>query len=430
MGAVDPAEIAPSPSAPDGAARRVSAMTRLLLKDELLDAQLLRAVGAAGYGGADLGECLATARRIDESDLGSWFEQWSTTARMVARLAESEAAAGNRVSARLAYLRASAYHRTAGVMLLGAPMDQRLVSAYRAQADLFTAAMGLMELPAGRIEIPFEDTTLPGYFLSATVDSGPRATVILTGGYDGTAEELYFANGAAALARGYNVLAFDGPGQGRVLTEQHRVIRADWENVITPVIDYALRRGDVDGDRMALIGLSLGAHLAPRAASAERRLADCVADCGAYDLYDAFLTRLPGPLANPALIGRKRVRGALAKILERLAAKPTAGWGLRRGMLVHGVDDPLTYIDALGEFTLKGRAAQIRCPTWVCSAEGDDISASAPQLVDDLTCEKTYVHFTAAEGANDHCEQATRALYHSKSFGWLDNKLHPADPGA
>ncbi len=41
-------------------------MGRLLLKDELLDAQLVRAVGAAGYGGADLGECLATARRIDE----------------------------------------------------------------------------------------------------------------------------------------------------------------------------------------------------------------------------------------------------------------------------------------------------------------------------------------------------------------------------
>jgi hypothetical protein len=88
-------------------------MTRLLLKDELLDAQLVRAVGTAGSGGADLGECLATARRIDEQDLDSWFEQWSATAGVVAELAEREAAAGNRESARLAYLRASTYHRTA-----------------------------------------------------------------------------------------------------------------------------------------------------------------------------------------------------------------------------------------------------------------------------------------------------------------------------
>jgi alpha-beta hydrolase superfamily lysophospholipase len=403
----------------------VPAVTRLFLKDELLDAQLVRAVGAAGYGGADLGECLLAAGRIDERDLGSWFEQWTATATAVGGLAEGEAVAGRCVSARLAFLRACTYHRTAGVMLLGQPLDQRLVSAYRAQADMFAAAMDLMELPVERIEIPFGNMALPGYFFCAAADGRPRATVILTGGYDGTVEELYFANGAAALARGYNVLAFDGPGQGRVLTEQRRVIRADWENVVTPVVDYALGRADVDGERIALIGLSFGAHLAPRAASGEHRLAACVADCGAYDLYDAFLARLPGPLANPKVLGRERVRLCLARILDRVAAKPTAGWALRRGMLVHGVDDPLAYVDALREFTLKDRASRIRCPTWVCSAESDDISASAPQLIDALTCEKTYVRFTAAEGADDHCEQAARRLYHARAFAWLDDRLAP-----
>ncbi len=58
-------------------------------------------------------------------------------------------------------------------------------------------------------------------------------------------------------------------------------------------------------------------------------------------------------------------------------------------------------------------------------AEGDDISASAPQLVGAMTCEKTYVHFTAAEGAGDHCQQGARALYHARSFAWLDDLLHP-----
>ena len=42
-------------------------MTHVALKDELLDAQLLRAIGAAAYGGSDVGECLATARRIAPS---------------------------------------------------------------------------------------------------------------------------------------------------------------------------------------------------------------------------------------------------------------------------------------------------------------------------------------------------------------------------
>ena len=403
-------------------------MSRLFLKNELLDAQLLRAVGTAGSGGADLGECLATAQRIDERDLDSWFAQWSATAAVVAELAEREAAAGNRESARLAYLRASTYHRTAGVMLLGTPLDRRLVSAYRAQADMFQHAMALMDMPGELIAIPFQDTVLPGYFLCPARDGQPRATVVLTGGYDGTAEELYFANGAAALARGYNVLAFDGPGQGRVLTEQRLAIREDWETVVGSVLDYALAREEVDADRVALIGLSLGAHLAPRAASAEHRLAACVADCGAYDLYAAFLERLPGPMASPLLLERRLVRLAFGRLLALLAGKPTAGWALRRGMLVHGVGDPLAYIDALRAFTLRGRAPHITCPTWVCNAEGDEISRSAPQLVNALTCEKTYVRFTAAEGAADHCEQAARALYHARSFGWLDRRMHPAQP--
>src|SRR6202042_3831817 len=145
------------------------------------------------------------------------------------------------------------------------PLDPRLTASYAQQTSAFRRGAALLACPPETLDIPYEGTTLPGYFFRAGPEEAPRATVILTGGYDGTAEELFFANGAAALARGYNVLAFDGPGQGSVLTEQRVVLRADWENVIGAVLDYALARRDVDGERVALIGLSLGALLAPRA---------------------------------------------------------------------------------------------------------------------------------------------------------------------
>jgi alpha-beta hydrolase superfamily lysophospholipase len=400
-------------------------MTRLRLKDELLDAQILRAVGAAMYGGADVGECLATAGRIHGTDLDSWHREWQATAEAVAGLAESEAAAGRRESARGAYLRASSYFRTAGVMLMGIPLDPRLVESNARQSEMFRRAAKLSPTPYEAVAIPYEGTTLPGYFVRARDDGSPRATVILTGGYDGTAEELYFWNGAAALARGYNVLAFDGPGQGAALLQQGLVMRPDWENVVTPVIDYALGRSDVDPRRIALIGLSLGAHLAPRAASAEHRLAACIADCGAFDLHAAFLERMPGPLASGLEAGRPWARSVARRVLGTLVNKPTAGWALRRGLLVHGVDEPLALLDGMRAYTLAGRAEQITCPTWVCNAEGDDIGASAPRLVDALTCDKRFVRFTAAEGAGDHCEAGARSLYHARSFGWLDALLEP-----
>jgi hypothetical protein len=60
-------------------------------------------------------------------------------------------------------------------------------------------------VPPEIVQIPYQDTSLPGYFFRAAADADPRPTAILTNGYDGTAEELYFTNGAAALERGYKL---------------------------------------------------------------------------------------------------------------------------------------------------------------------------------------------------------------------------------
>jgi hypothetical protein len=120
---------------------------------------------------------------------------------------------------------------------------------------------------------------------------------------------------------------------------------------------------------------------------------ECLIQLGALrelgcPLHTAFLARLPAPLARAVAGGRRRARLAVGQLLRLVASKPTAGWALRRGMLVHGVDDPLALLDGMREYTLVGHAEQITCPTWVCSAEGDAISASAPALVQALRCEK------------------------------------------
>ncbi len=398
-------------------------MTRFALDDPILDAQALRVAGSAVYAGADRDECLAACATVRDGDLISWYVSWSAAADAAEAIGEREADAGNDADATGAFLRASNYARNAGVMLLGDPPSDRLRESHARQTDLFRRAAALLDRPPEIIEIPYESTTLPGYFFRA--GDGRRETVVLTGGYDGTAEELYLFNGAAALARGYNVLAFDGPGQGAALLDRGLTMRPDWEAVIGPVLDLAIARPDVDPDHIALVGLSLGAHLGPRAASVEHRLAACIADCGSYDLYAAFLARLPGPLAGQFARGPRPAVALVRRLLDRIAAHPTRGWVLRRGMLVHGVDDVMDYVDALRAFTLEGRAGSIRCPTWLCSAEGDDISASAPQLAAALTCEHEYVHFRVAEGAGDHCEANARALYHEASFGWLEFVLHP-----
>lgn len=388
-----------------------------------MNAELVRAMGYAPYGAADFGECVTTASRIAGTNLAAWHDEWFATASRIHDLADTSATAGDRVSARSAYFRSSNYFRTAGLFAMGSPLDACLVEAHRLEVDSFRAGAALLGIPPQIVEIPYEGTTLPGYFFRAASDDVPRATLILVNGYDGTAEELYFTNGAPALERGYNVLTFDGPGQGAMIIDRGVPFRPDWENVIAPVVDFALTLPTVDPRKLALMGLSFGGYLAPRAATGEHRIAACISDCGPYDLFDASASRLPGFLAKQLPNGNPMLLGLLNRLMKSVMAKPTAGWALRRNLMVHGLTDPLAYFRMAPDYSLKGRENLIECPTFVCSAEGDDLSVNARRLVEALRCPKEYVQFKAADGGGQHCESGARTLLHQRAFEWLNSVL-------
>lgn len=395
------------------------------VKDELFDAQTLRAASSAIFGGADIYECIAIARRVDGDDLASWHDEWKAAGEKAYSLGVTAEAAGQTETARLAFLRACTYFRTAGSVYLEAPVDPRLTDSIARQREAFRRALAYFPNPVDIVEIPFEGIVLPGYLYRVADDGKSRATVILLNGYDGTVEENYFYNSQAALDRGYNVLAFDGPGQGSVLVEQGVHLRPDWENVITPVMDWLLPQPGIDPERVAVIGLSLGGYLAPRAASGEHRLAACIADSGFYDLFDAALSRIPAPLRGQIPDGNATAVRMVEGMMDSRLKKPTEGWSLRRGLYVNGVENMIDYIRQAKDYTLKGFAEQITCPTLVCHAEGDDIAAQAPDLFAALECEKQLILFTEAEGAGQHCEVGARQLYLARSFGWLDAILQP-----
>jgi pimeloyl-ACP methyl ester carboxylesterase len=397
----------------------------LVLDDDLFDAQFVRALAYARSGGAELGECVETARRITKTDGELWYREWLATAERAEQAALTSAAAGDPVGARDAYLRASNYFRTAGLFLMGTPVDDRFRQCAAKQTELFRAGAALLASPPEILAIPYEGTTLPGYFFRAgdPGDDTPRPTVILTNGYDGTVEELYFANAVAALERGYHVLAFDGPGQGSVILDQGIPFRPDWENVVTPVVDLAVTRPEVDAERLVLIGWSFGGYTAPRAATGEHRLAACVADSGPYDLYDTTITRIPGVLAHQLPDGNRLALTVLEKALESTMRKPSAGWALRRNLWVHGVDDPMAFLELARDYTMKGREHLVRCPTFVCHTVGDDISAEAPKLAAALTCPTEHVEFGHDDDVTGHCEMTGRAVFHQRLYRWLDGVL-------
>ena len=387
-----------------------------------------RTLWTAGYGGADFGECLQVMERVGDGDFDAWHREWTAMADRLAGDADGAAAAGHRVSARGAYVRACSYYRTGYWPLYGAPVDPRLTANAEKETAALAAAAPLFDTPVELVEIPFEDGhTLPGVWLAAADDGKPRPTIVHTNGYDSTVCEMLVAHGPAAIERGYNMLLYDGPGQGRNLVRDGLPMRHDWENVVAPVIDYALSRSDVDADQVVLAGWSFGGFLAPRAAAFEHRIAALWADPGQWDQADAIIPRLPLDDADKAKfpdIDPAKLQ-PMEDYLRSDKADPDMRWRLiGRGLWVHGKDTLYDFIAELTRFEVSSVAGNITCPTLLTAAEGDATSAGAPQLLDAVDNErKTLIRFAAAEGAGGHCEGMARRLFHQRCYDWLDETL-------
>ncbi|MGO9768774.1 MAG: alpha/beta hydrolase family protein [Roseiarcus sp.] len=389
--------------------------------------ETVRVFGAADYGGSQFGEVLAISRRIKSGDYDSWYDAWNAAADRVAEAGDDQLKRGHRVSARDSLLRASNYYRSSEFFLHGQPKDPRIARAYRRAVECYKAACGLFEPPIEPVEVPYGRHTLPGYFHSCAAAGGRRATVIMHSGFDGSAEEMHFMGARAAVERGYNVLAFDGPGQFGPLHRDGLTFRPDWEKVVTPVVDFVAARKDVDARRIALMGVSMGGELAPRAAAFERRLAACIANDGVYDAGAPVLANSP-PGQRAVIAQQLRVTDApeIDSMLEGLMkTNPTLRWALTHGMYAMGAPTPRAYAAACLDYNLMdGIAEAIRCPTLVCDAEADLFFRGQPQaLFDHLTCPKTLMRFTEREGAGDHCQAGASRLAFARIYDWLDETL-------
>jgi dienelactone hydrolase len=386
-----------------------------------------RAFGAAEYGGALFGEVLATSSRIKSGDYDSWYDAWNESAGRVEKEAADQLSRGHRVSARDSYLRASGYYFSSEFFLHTNPKDPRIARAYRLSVDCYKHCAALYEQPIEPLEIPYEHTTLPGYFHRLDRSSGLRPTLIMHTGFDGSAEEMHVSGARAAVERGYNVLAFDGPGQYGPLHREGLVFRPDWEKVVSPVVDFLLQQPGVDPKRIALMGISLGGVLAPRAAAFEKRLAALICNDGVYDYAEPHLAAVP-PDKREAFATLLKAEHApeVDQLLDAaMEQSPTARWAIAHGMYATGATSPRAYLAKTLDYNLKnGIAEQISCPTLVCDAETDLFFKGQPQeLYDHLTCKKTMVRFTKAEGAGAHCQVGASRLAFARMFDWLDETL-------
>jgi pimeloyl-ACP methyl ester carboxylesterase len=382
------------------------------------------------YGGADFGEIRAVAEAVGDGDDGAFHAAWIAAGDRLKGEAETALSRGHKGSARELYLRASVFYATSYHPLYGAPVDARLLSAFRKQTDALEKGLALSAPAIEPLAIALGETAMPGYFIPAQgLEHEVRPLVIFNNGYDCTVTDTYFASAVAASRRGYHSLLFDGPGQGAMLYEHNVPLRPDWDVVIRAVVDFAVNYPLVDPDRIALSGWSLGGLLAPRGAAGEPRIAALIADPGTWSIADGFRRIVIQKFGLPAEAAADL--GALdQEVIDGMdafvRASPVLNWKIvQRGFWVHGVDDLRSYLASAELFTMRGHAERIRCPTLITQAENDILSSDAALYMDALRCPKTLLRFTAAEGADGHCEMKNRSLLNRRVLDWLDEQFGP-----
>ncbi len=135
-----------------------------------------------------------------------------------------------------------------------------------------------------------------GHRLAANLYRPPGAGVgkktpgiVMTGPVSSVKEQTLPHYAERFADAGYTVLAFDPRGFGESEGEPRFhydpwLIVADYVNASA----YLMGRDDVDGDRVAAVGVCMGGGFALCAAARERRLAACASVAGGYDIGGTF----------------------------------------------------------------------------------------------------------------------------------------------
>ena len=388
--------------------------------DPRMNSMTRATLGRVYTGAADTGETLATIDRITDGDNSSWAREWEATADRVAAIGDDCLRRGHRVSARNALLRAATYYMACVVVADSCDDPETVLTrTFAAYRRCWERYLGLLDNPPEPFDIPYEGTTMPGWFFAATGD-GPKPTLVMANGADGALSFMWPGHGSEAAARGYNVILFDGPGQQRMLFERGIPFRPDWEHVIEPVVDAALRRPDVDPRRLAFYAVSQGGYWGPRALAFEHRFAAAVIDDGVVDVSAGWQAYLPPELVAMLDAG-ERDRFNAAMELAPADAKKTIAWRTKPYGCPTLFD---TYVEARRYRITPELAARITTPVLVADPDGEQYFAGQPQrLYDMLTGEKELVRFTEAEGAAGHCEPMARGLAAQRFFDFLDDHV-------
>lgn len=199
---------------------------------------------------------------------------------------------------------------------------------------------------------------------------------------------------------------------------------------MTPVVNYALTRPDVDASRLALYGFSFGGTLAPRAAAYEKRLSAVIAVEGLKSLLAALQAQLPAWLTELYEANRTAAFDAsMVAIAANLTLLTSIRWVIDQGLFAFNTRSATQWWNELASIVVNHDIVSklTDLPVFVGKAENDFQSLNQPDLAYQLLSAgrpngealTTFHDFKTALGAGEHCSLGAEAHQSQVVLNWL-----------
>lgn len=310
------------------------------------------------------------------------------------------------------WLTGATYLRAAEFFSLGNDPDK---------SELYTACINAYQKayadePIHYEKVPYGEGYLP--VMRMMTQQPSKGWIVLHGGYDSFIQELYpFSK--TFLDAGYNVIMFEGPGQGGALNTCGMVLTHQWEKPVSAVLDYYRL------DRVILIGISLGGYLAARAAAYEKRISQVVLYDIVYDFYQAFLSKFPRHFQESLVNAMVSEESPFWKEVEaQLSGNLFLHWLILQGYHVFGVQSIWQYLSTMQLYHTRDLSKHIKQDVLLLAGEEDIYTPFFDEQKAALTHAKSVTGriFTKSESASHHCQVGNIGLALDYIMAWIESK--------
>lgn len=265
-------------------------------------------------------------------------------------------------------------------------------------------------------EVPYDSGFLSAYRFTPET---PKGTFIMFGGFDSYIDELF--NFAMVIKEaGYDVICFDGPGQGSTLEDHKLPMTHKWEEPVKAVLDF------FQVDDVTLFGMSLGGYLVLRAAAFENRVKRVIVDGILLDFYEEVFRQLPA--ADKAKLDQLLIDKDEATVNTLLAEAARNSmifeWMLSQGMHVMGCATPYAFAQKVRLFTTKEISSQVQQDVILLAGQEDHYIPinhffEQGRLLTNVQS-LTMRMFTRQESGQNHCQIGNIGLSLRVMLDWIE----------